>query len=300
MFKLLDAEWSGPVVATCSRHQRQVADQKILLNVENPSDWNVLGSRPPQLLIYCAGVCNVQRCETDPRFAWSVNVGGVASMLDALPESTALVYISSDHVFSGRDRLYLESSTPDPLSTYGETRVAAERLISKTRPDALIVRVGLCIGTSPCGRVGHLDWLRYRHARGLPMTVIDGEFRSAVWADDAAMRILALASRRVRGFRHVVATRAVSRPQLAQALCVQYGLAGNYDVKRRGELPHPSPRPRGTWHEVFRRSCEASPESCCIRGNSEQGRKSTNRSLIATSEARLGVRRLGDFVEVGL
>ena len=84
------------------------------------------------------------------------------------------------------------------------------------RPEQLVVRSGLWIGPSATGRIGHLDWLRYRHAPALPMTVVADEPRSAVWAEDAARRVWELARTEVTGIRHLVATRAVSRPELGR------------------------------------------------------------------------------------
>ena len=146
----------------------------------------------PRLVIHCAGVCDVDRCEESPDFAWSVNVDGTRILADYAPPETRIVYCSSDHVFGGDHGPYDEDAAPAPISVYGQTRVAAERILL-ARPNTLVVRSGLWIGPSATGRIGHLDWLRYRHARGLPMTIIDDEIRSAVWAEDAARRVGELA-----------------------------------------------------------------------------------------------------------
>ncbi|MEM6992570.1 MAG: sugar nucleotide-binding protein [Myxococcota bacterium] len=228
------------VTPTCSRHNRAPQTRTwARIDVERPEDWRRLSRGAPSVLLYCAGVCDVKRCNADPHFAESINLGGVTAMLDALPASTRLLVCSSDHVFAGRPEPYVESTPPDPISVYGRTRVAAETLVLARRPDALVVRVALPIGPSMTGRVGHLDWLRDRHARGLAMTVIDGEHRAAVWASDAAERILALAGSDARGIRHLAATRPTGRPELAAALCRRLGLPGRYDVVRRDELSQP-------------------------------------------------------------
>ncbi|MCH9683810.1 MAG: sugar nucleotide-binding protein [Deltaproteobacteria bacterium] len=228
------------IIPTCSRHGRGSAERGWLhINVETPADWAELKQQPPDILVYCAGVCNVQRCAAHPKFAWAVNLGGVEAMLDAVPDSTRLVLCSSDHVFAGRPEPYVESTPPDPLSVYGQTRVASERCVLDRRPDALVVRVALPIGASMNGRVGHLDWLRYRHSQGLPMTVVRGEHRAAVWADDGAKRILTLAQSDLRGIRHLAATRVSARPQLAATLCRHLGLEAAYGVVARETLGRP-------------------------------------------------------------
>ncbi len=193
----------------------------------------------PRLIIDCAGVCNVEKCETSPEFAHSVNVEGARIVVDHAPPDARIVYLSSDHVFSGDGGPYDEDAVPDPVSVYGRTRVAAERLVL-SRPNSLVIRTALWIGPSATGRIGHLDWLRYRTARGLPMTIVADEARSAVWAEDAARRVVALAESSITGIRHVVATRPVARPDLARFLSAHFDIPASFGTTTRAALrvPH--------------------------------------------------------------
>ncbi|MEM8488633.1 MAG: sugar nucleotide-binding protein [Bacteroidota bacterium] len=194
---------------------------------------------PHQTFLYCHAVCDITKCEENPDWAYEINVEHVKRLIKALPAETRLVYVSSDHVFGGRDALYDEESAPAPISVYGRTRVAAEELVL-ARADSLVVRAGLAIGDSPDGRTGHRDWLRYRSQRNLPITIIEDEFRSTVWAHDLARRLMDLANSTVTGIRHVPATRVISRVRLANYLIGELGIAASYTVKRRSEkeVPH--------------------------------------------------------------
>lgn len=195
----------------------------------------------PSLIIHCAGVCDVEKCEQSPDFAYSVNVDGMELLVDHAPPSARIVYLSSDHVFSGDGGPYREDTPPDPLSVYGRTRVAAERLLLQRRPDALVIRSGPWIGPSATGKNGHLDWLRYRTQKQLPMTVVSDEARSVVWAEDAARRVLDLARSTITGIRHLTATRAVGRPELARFLVEKFALGARIEEQTRADrrAPHP-------------------------------------------------------------
>jgi dTDP-4-dehydrorhamnose reductase len=232
--------WS--VRPCCNRHNRHPRTRGwSRFNTEDAEAWQAFfETHAVRRLIYAAGICDVDRCEADPAFAWTVNVRGVECMLKALPDHVRLVHCSSDHVFGGRTRPYLEADPPHPISVYGRTRVQAEAIVRSHRPDALIVRVGLPIGPSLDGRTGHLDWLRHRHARGLPMTLVADERRSAVWADAAAERIHDLAESSIEGIRHISTMHALSRPQLARRLCASLGIAPTFTLTTRAELcvPH--------------------------------------------------------------
>ncbi len=149
----------------------------------------------------------------------------------------AMIYVSSDHVFGG-DGVYDEASSPCPISAYGRTRVEAESLVLN-RTGSLVIRVGLPIGPSPNGRTGHMDWLRYRIGRSLPITIVHDEYRSVVWATDLALRVMQLARSAETGIRHVTAARAVSRVELANYLLSECRISANFTRESRHERSAP-------------------------------------------------------------
>jgi len=209
-----------------------------MLHLED-SLWpeSVFQQYQPKLLLYCHAVCDVPKCEAQPNWAVEVNVEYTRRVIAALPESTRLVYVSSDHVFGG-DGVYDEVSAPCPISVYGRTRVAAEELVLN-RPGSLVLRVGLPIGPSPTGRTGHWDWLRYRTQQKLPVTIVHDEYRSVVWASDLSARVMDLAASEETGIRHVTATRALSRIELADHLLKLFGERASYERESRHERTAP-------------------------------------------------------------
>jgi len=207
---------------------------------DEPAVAELFARMRPALIIQCAGVCDVENCEGSPEFAWAVNVEAMRNLIAHAPAETRIVYCSSDHVFSGDTGPYREDSPTDPLSVYGKTRVAAEQLML-SRPNTVIVRSGPWIGPSASGKNGHLDWLRYRHGRGLPMTVVADEARSVVWAADAAERVWAIAASELTGIRHLVAARTVSRPELAGYLNERFAIGASFGVERRSDKRSPHP-----------------------------------------------------------
>jgi hypothetical protein len=98
----------------------------------------------------------------------------------------------------------------------------------------------LWIGPSATGRIGHLDWLRDRTRRGLPMTIVSDEVRSAVWAEDAARRVWLFARSGITGVRHIQATRAVARPTIAAFLNERFAIGATFATQPRRDrrVPH--------------------------------------------------------------
>ena len=225
----------------CSVHSRYAeCENWPRLNLDDGDALRrVIDEWRPDLVLHCAGICNVGKCESWPDFAWKINVDSVRVLLNAIPRSTRLVYCSSDHVFGGDRGPYRESDPPHPVSVYGRTRCAAEAAIAQERPDALILRHGVGIGPSMSGRSGHLDWLRSRTIRGKPTTVISDEVRSAVWSEELAERVWGLAHSEVAGIRHVAATRASSRVELARYLDTRFRIGATLAVATRHEQAAP-------------------------------------------------------------
>ncbi len=206
--------------------------------LDRPEEWvSILEAEPPALVLYAHAVCDVAKCERHPDWAYRLNVDCLALVLSHLPAACRLVYLSSDHVF-GNDGAYNEASAPCPISAYGRTRVAAEDLVLK-RPGSLVVRFGLPIGTSLNGRTGFHDWLRYRAHKQLPVTVIADEARSAVWVEDLADRVYALATSDHCGIRHIPAMGSVERPALARFLLHRQGLPPVFEIQKRAQQPYP-------------------------------------------------------------
>lgn len=233
----------GEVTGFCNAATRQLPEGVTgALDLDDEAAVRALfdDARPgPTLIINCAGVCDVETCETSPQFAWDVNVEGTRLLLAHAPANARIVHCSSDHVFSGDAGPYREHTPTAPISVYGRTRVAAEELVL-ARANTVVVRAGLWIGPSATGRIGHLDWLRHRHRRGLPMTVVADEARSAVWADDAARRVWDIARSDVTGIRHVIAKRTVSRPELASYLVDRFVPGARFALETRANrrTPH--------------------------------------------------------------
>jgi nucleoside-diphosphate-sugar epimerase len=81
-------------------------------------------------VIHLAALVGAPACEKDPDAAWTINVEGTRTLLDALPEGMPLVVASTCSVY-GQVPLGIctERAPTQPLTVYGETKVESERLV---------------------------------------------------------------------------------------------------------------------------------------------------------------------------
>lgn len=94
----------------------------------------------PNVVIHCAAITEIDKCEQNRKLAESVNVLAVRHVVRALKGTrTKLVHISSDAVYDGVKGQYKETARVHPLSFYALTKCRAEKEALKHK-NALVVR----------------------------------------------------------------------------------------------------------------------------------------------------------------
>ncbi|MCC6601170.1 MAG: dTDP-4-dehydrorhamnose reductase [Crocinitomicaceae bacterium] len=96
----------------------------------------------PDAVINCAAYTNVERAEDEPENALLVNATSAGFLADACKESgSLLVHFSTDYVFDGlKNKPYNEDDPVNPVSAYGRSKLAGERLIDEKLKRHIILR----------------------------------------------------------------------------------------------------------------------------------------------------------------
>jgi len=120
----------------------------------------------PALVINCAALADVDRCESERDRSLALNL----ALPDALARACArrdvlLVHVSTDAVFAGTGGPYREDSPPDPVSAYGRDKRAGEDAVLAASPTALVARTNI-VGWSPSGRRSLLEFFHARLVAG--------------------------------------------------------------------------------------------------------------------------------------
>lgn len=83
----------------------------------------------PNVVIHCAAISDVGRCEREPEFSWSINVVGTENVVKAAKEVSAkCVCCSSDQVYFGsaETAAHKEKEVIAPTNVYGKEKAYAE------------------------------------------------------------------------------------------------------------------------------------------------------------------------------
>ena len=203
----------------------------------------MLAFRPTHIL-HLGAITAVGDCHAHPADAERVNVEATRVLLEAAAALHArLVFSSTDMVFDGEAAPYGESDPPRPVSHYGRTKAAAERLVTAA-DDTLCVRLPLMYGV-PQGRrettfVKQIAALRC----GQPLRLFTDEFRTPVWLADAARAIIGLAGSDKTGLLHVAGPQRLSRYELVARCAALLNIPQpNLVPASRCDVDSPEPRP---------------------------------------------------------
>src|SRR5207248_7659770 len=120
-----------------------------------------------------------------------------------------LVTVSTDYVFNGRkDGFYTQNDRPDPISTYGKSKLAGEVRAQQAHARTIIVRSGYIFGVRG---TNFLSTIIARAQRGEYLNVINDMFGTPTYADDLARQLARLAQLNSPGIYHVVNSGAGAR-----------------------------------------------------------------------------------------
>ena len=101
-------------------------------------------------IINCSGYTDVDKAEKEIEKAFQINRDGVRNISKIAAEKQAkLIHISTDYVFNGGKNTHLsytEEDKTEPISIYGESKLAGEREIKETFKKYFIIRTAWLYG----------------------------------------------------------------------------------------------------------------------------------------------------------
>ena len=141
------------------------------------------------VLINAAAFTNVDACETERDRAFLINAEAPAILAEICDAKGAkLIHFSTDYVFDGEKRApYTEQDQANPISVYGESKLAGERNVLEAKNGHLVVRVSWVFGPD---RPSFIDAMIKRAQEDETLDAIADKFSTPTYTPDIA-RMLA-------------------------------------------------------------------------------------------------------------
>jgi dTDP-4-dehydrorhamnose reductase len=140
------------------------------------------------VLINAAAFTNVDLCETQQDRAFLINAEAPRVLAEVCRDKGAkLIHFSTDYVFDGEKRKpYTEEDEARPISVYGESKRAGEKLVLQTHHQHLVVRVSWVFGPD---RPSFIDSMIKRARENEEVDAIADKFSTPTYTRDIAQML---------------------------------------------------------------------------------------------------------------
>ena len=181
---------SGRLGAALMREYREKYDlagfNHVQLDLANLDDVRgKLSAMNFDVLINAAAFTNVDACETERDRAFLINAEAPGVLAEICNEKDAkLIHFSTDYVFDGEKRApYTEEDQANPISAYGESKLAGEKCVLAGEDGHLVVRVSWVFGPD---RPSFVDAMIKRAQQDEKIDAISDKFSTPTYTHDIA------------------------------------------------------------------------------------------------------------------
>jgi len=184
------------------------------MNIEDKDTIDKIIKIKPDLVIHPAAIRSPDICEEDKEKAWKVNAIGtkhlaIACALLDIP----FIYISTDYVFSGdKDTPYTEFDPPNPINTYGKTKLYGEIFTREFCKKYFIIRTSYVFGEYGNNA---LTQIYNTLKEGREVHLSNYHFASCTYAKDLVRKVKELSYTQLFGTYHIVNKGTITRYDFA-------------------------------------------------------------------------------------
>jgi dTDP-4-dehydrorhamnose reductase len=228
------AELAGHVVVAAARE---------VLDVTDPAAVGAaVELARPDVVVNCAAYTDVDGAEREPEIAMRVNADGARNVAAAAAGvGASVLYPSTDYVFDGaKGEPYLESDEPNPLGSYGASKLAGEHDTAAVNARHYIVRTSWLFGT---GGRNFVETMIELGSRRPEVAVVTDQVGSPTYTAHLAEGIARLLAGDAHGLHHMAAGGECSWYDFAVAVLQRMNPHCRVQPTTTDEVGRPAPRP---------------------------------------------------------
>ena len=210
-----------------NRNPDKVGYLYISLDITNQKEVDEVMQRvEPDFVINTAAMTNVDHCEDDKENCWALNVDAVSYFVNACEKHNSfLLHLSTDFIFDGEDGPYTEDAQANPVSYYGESKLAAEKIILESSINWSIARTVLVYGITPnMSRSNIILWVKKSLEEGKQINVVNDQWRTPTLAEDLAMGCFLIIKNQAKGIYNISGEDFLNPYQMAEKTAVFFNL----------------------------------------------------------------------------
>jgi dTDP-4-dehydrorhamnose reductase len=209
----------------------------------------VVDTEKPDLIIHTAAMTNVDQCETEKDACWDLNVKAVEYLVEASKKHNSFfVHLSTDFIFDGKAGPYDEKAEANPLSFYGWSKYAAEKLVINSDLKWAIARTVLVYGIAhDMSRTNIILWVKNSLEQGKSINVVNDQWRTPTLAEDLADGCILIAEKEAEGIVNISGKDLLNPFQMANMTADYFNLDKSLITEVDGtKFTQPAKRPAKT------------------------------------------------------
>ena len=166
---------------------------------------HIIQKHQPEAVIHTAAMTNVDQCEQEQAGCWKQNVEAVQNLVSACEQTSSfLLHLSTDFIFDGEEGPYDEEGTPNPISYYGESKLASEKILFDSSLNWSIARTVLVYGiVQDMSRSNIILWVKESLEDRKDIKVVNDQLRSPTLAEDLAMGCWLIVKNKAQGIFNI-------------------------------------------------------------------------------------------------
>jgi len=200
----------------------------------------------PDTVIHTAAMTNVDQCEQEKETCWKLNVTALEGIIAACNEvGTQLIHLSTDFIFDGTSGPYKEEDEANPISYYGDSKLAGEKLVMEKAKHWAIARTVLVYGiVNDMSRSNIVLWAKGALESGKEINVVTDQFRSPTLAEDLAMGCRLIERKAAHGVYNISGKEFMSVYELVERVAKYWDLSTENMHESTSEgIKQPAKRP---------------------------------------------------------
>ncbi|MFM8739870.1 MAG: SDR family oxidoreductase, partial [Cytophagales bacterium] len=180
----------------------------------------------PDVVINTAAMTNVDQCELEKEKCWLNNVTAVEYLVEACQKAKCrLIHLSTDFIFDGTYGPLDEEAIPNPVSYYGESKWAAEKIVQESGLEWAVARTVLVYGvTKDMSRSNIVLWVKKSLEEGKTINVVNDQWRTPTLAEDLAIGCYLMATKNAIGIYNISGDEMMTPYDIAMATAEFFGL----------------------------------------------------------------------------
>jgi dTDP-4-dehydrorhamnose reductase len=247
------------LIATSQSPETNILKQEYIfetLDITNKTETAYLLERyKPDVLINTAAQANANACEKNRSHCWQVNTEAVKHLTRISNQlDIHFIHFSTDFVFSGKQPVYHEEDTPEPVNFYGTCKKEAEAFITAHANKWSIIRTILVYGYVPQMKRNNLvTWIYESLKQGKPLNIVNDQFRAPTFGEDLARATLEIAGKGRTGIFHISGKEVMSIYEMALKIAEHFILDKNLLTPvPSAALDEPAQRPPHTRFDLYK------------------------------------------------